>query len=118
MDYIEVISEIFKRVICHNVDDVVLLYTNFIVVLSWFSLAADTHGRSALFRFAAVFLWDSGSSVGDLAAHSKIINSVDIRQKRPYRLITGSDDNCASFFEGPPFKFKFTATVSFRCLQS
>lgn len=65
------------------------------------------------FRFAAVFLWDSGSSVGDLAAHSKIINSVDIRQKRPYRLVTGSDDNCASFFEGPPFKFKFTATVSF-----
>uniref|UniRef100_A0A674N023 WD repeat domain 1 n=1 Tax=Takifugu rubripes TaxID=31033 RepID=A0A674N023_TAKRU len=63
-------------------------------------------------KFAAVFLWDSGSTVGDLACHSKVINSVDIRQKRPYRLITGSDDNCASFFEGPPFKFKFTATVS------
>eukprot|EP00066_Takifugu_rubripes_P007814 XP_003973601.1 PREDICTED: WD repeat-containing protein 1 [Takifugu rubripes] len=61
-------------------------------------------------KFAAVFLWDSGSTVGDLACHSKVINSVDIRQKRPYRLITGSDDNCASFFEGPPFKFKFTAT--------
>lgn len=30
---------------------------------------------------------------------------------RPYRLVTGSDDNCA-FFEGPPFKFKFTIGVS------
>ncbi|CAG02004.1 unnamed protein product [Tetraodon nigroviridis] len=61
-------------------------------------------------KFAAVFLWDTGSSVGDLAAHSKVINSVDIRQKRPYRIITGSDDSSASFFEGPPFKFKFTSS--------
>ncbi|KAF6731784.1 WD repeat-containing protein 1 [Oryzias melastigma] len=38
----------------------------------------------------------------------KLINSVDIRQKRPYRLAAASDDTCGSFFEGPPFKFKFT----------
>uniref|UniRef100_A0A669DCA4 WD repeat domain 1 n=1 Tax=Oreochromis niloticus TaxID=8128 RepID=A0A669DCA4_ORENI len=59
-------------------------------------------------KFGAVFLWDSGSSVGEVSGHSKLINSVDIRQKRPYRLATASDDTCASFFEGPPFKFKFT----------
>ncbi|XP_024907602.1 WD repeat-containing protein 1, partial [Pteropus alecto] len=59
-------------------------------------------------KFGAVFLWDSGSSVGEITGHNKIINSVDIRQSRPYRLVTGSDDNCAAFFEGPPFKFKFT----------
>uniref|UniRef100_A0A3Q3IT13 Anaphase-promoting complex subunit 4 WD40 domain-containing protein n=1 Tax=Monopterus albus TaxID=43700 RepID=A0A3Q3IT13_MONAL len=59
-------------------------------------------------KFGAVFLWDSGSSVGDVSGHSKLINSVDIRQKRPYRLATASDDTCGSFFEGPPFKFKFT----------
>lgn len=59
-------------------------------------------------KFGAVFLWDSGSSVGEISGHSKLINSVDIRQKRPYRLATASDDTCASFFEGPPFKFKFT----------
>lgn len=59
-------------------------------------------------KFGAVFLWDSGSSVGDLSGHSKLINSVDIRQKRPYRIATASDDTTASFFEGPPFKFKFT----------
>ncbi|XP_036083405.1 WD repeat-containing protein 1 isoform X2 [Rousettus aegyptiacus] len=59
-------------------------------------------------KFGAVFLWDSGSSVGEITGHNKIINSVDIKQSRPYRLVTGSDDNCAAFFEGPPFKFKFT----------
>lgn len=64
-------------------------------------------------RFGAVFLWDSGSSVGEVSGHAKLINSVDIRQKRPYRLATASDDTCGSFYEGPPFKFKFTLTVSF-----
>lgn len=62
-------------------------------------------------RFGAVFLWDSGSSVGEVSGHAKLINSVDIRQKRPYRLATASDDTCGSFFEGPPFKFKFTLRV-------
>ncbi|XP_035618777.1 WD repeat-containing protein 1-like [Oncorhynchus keta] len=61
-------------------------------------------------KFGAVFLWDTGSSVGEISGHSKIINSVDIKQTRPYRLITGSDDNCGAFFEGPPFKFKFSST--------
>uniref|UniRef100_A0A8C2AXW0 WD repeat domain 1 n=1 Tax=Cyprinus carpio TaxID=7962 RepID=A0A8C2AXW0_CYPCA len=59
-------------------------------------------------KFGAVFLWDSGSSVGEIVGHSKIINSVDIKQTRPYRLVTGSDDNCTTFLEGPPFKFKCT----------
>lgn len=66
-----------------------------------------------LFRFGAVFLWDTGSSVGEIVGHSKIINSVDIKQTRPYRLVTGSDDNCTTFLEGPPFKYKSTTSVSF-----
>ncbi|XP_041744601.1 WD repeat-containing protein 1-like [Coregonus clupeaformis] len=61
-------------------------------------------------KFGAVFLWDTGSSVGELSGHSKVINSVDIKQTRPYRLVSGSDDNCGAFFEGPPFKFKFSIT--------
>ncbi|KAG8505857.1 WD repeat-containing protein 1 [Galemys pyrenaicus] len=65
-------------------------------------------------KFGAVFLWDSGSSVGEITGHNKVINSVDIKQSRPYRLATGSDDNCAAFFEGPPFKFKFTIGVRAR----
>ncbi|CAI9544827.1 unnamed protein product [Staurois parvus] len=70
-------------------------------------MAVVGEGRDS---FGAVFLWDSGSSVGDITGHSKVINSVDIKQTRPYRLVTGSDDNCSAFFEGPPFKFKFTAS--------
>uniref|UniRef100_A0A9J7YZ34 WD repeat domain 1 n=1 Tax=Cyprinus carpio carpio TaxID=630221 RepID=A0A9J7YZ34_CYPCA len=67
-------------------------------------------------KFGAVFLWDSGSSVGEIVGHSKIINSVDIKQTRPYRLVTGSDDNCTTFLEGPPFKFKCTISVSLELL--
>ncbi|XP_060898282.1 WD repeat-containing protein 1 [Labrus mixtus] len=59
-------------------------------------------------KFGAAILWDSGNSVGDISGHSKIINSVDIKQNRPYRLATASDDTCGSFYEGPPFKFKNT----------
>uniref|UniRef100_A0A8D2KQW8 WD repeat domain 1 n=1 Tax=Varanus komodoensis TaxID=61221 RepID=A0A8D2KQW8_VARKO len=65
-------------------------------------------GKILSHLFGAVFLWDTGSSVGEIAGHNKVINSVDIKQTRPYRLATGSDDNCSAFFEGPPFKFKFT----------
>ncbi|XP_053544091.1 WD repeat-containing protein 1 isoform X2 [Ictalurus punctatus] len=70
-------------------------------------LAVVGEGRE---KFGAVFLWDSGSSVGEIIGHSKVINSVDLKQTRPYRLITGSDDNTTSFFEGPPFKFKCTVS--------
>ncbi|KAM3877916.1 WD repeat-containing protein 1 [Diretmus argenteus] len=70
-------------------------------------IAAVGEGRE---KFASVFLWDTGSAVGDLSGHFKVINSVDLKQTRPFRLITGSDDTCGAFFEGPPFKFKFTLT--------
>ncbi|MEE6462497.1 hypothetical protein FKM82_001614, partial [Ascaphus truei] len=68
-------------------------------------IAAVGEGRE---KFGSVFLWDSGSSVGEITGHNKVINTVDLKQTRPYRLVTGSDDNCSAFFEGPPFKFKFT----------
>ncbi|XP_064199929.1 WD repeat-containing protein 1 [Anguilla rostrata] len=61
-------------------------------------------------KFASVFLWDSGSSVGEITGHSKAITSVDIKSSRPYRLATGSDDQTSAFFEGPPFKFKVMMT--------
>ncbi|KAJ8269323.1 hypothetical protein COCON_G00119300 [Conger conger] len=57
-------------------------------------------------KFTAVFLWDSGSSVGEISGHTKRVNSVDIKQTRPYRLASGSDDGTAAFFEGPPFRWK------------
>jgi len=57
-------------------------------------------------KFGSVFLWDSGSSVGEISGHSKAIASVDFRQQRPYRIATGSEDLAVNWFEGPPFKYK------------
>ncbi|XP_005995864.1 WD repeat-containing protein 1 [Latimeria chalumnae] len=59
-------------------------------------------------KFGAVFLWDSGSSVGEISGHSKAINSVAIKSTRPFCLVTASDDSTCVYLEGPPFKFKFT----------
>ncbi|KAL6724207.1 hypothetical protein Aduo_019114 [Ancylostoma duodenale] len=36
------------------------------------------------------------------------MSSIDFRPARPYRLISGSEDNTVAIFEGPPFKFKTT----------
>ncbi|XP_077459914.1 WD repeat-containing protein 1 [Stigmatopora argus] len=68
-------------------------------------LAVVGDGRE---KFGSVFLWDTGSSVGGVSGHAKLINSVDIRHQRPYRMVTGGDDCTGCFSEGPPFKFKFT----------
>lgn len=57
-------------------------------------------------KYAAAFLWDTGSSVGDLKGPAKTVNSIDIKQNRPYRLAMASEDYSSYFFEGPPFKQK------------
>jgi len=57
-------------------------------------------------KFGAVFLFDSGSSVGEISGHAKNIQSCDFKQTRPYRVITGGEDCMVNFYEGPPFKFK------------
>lgn len=56
-------------------------------------------------RFGAALLWDSGASVGEITGHSKPIISVDFKPTRPFRVVTGSEDLQANWFEGPPFKF-------------
>lgn len=43
--------------------------------------------------------------MGEISGHSSIINSVSIRQQRPYRAATASDDQTVAFFHGAPFKF-------------
>ena len=48
---------------------------------------------------------DSGNSVGEISGHSALINSVSIRQQRPLRAATGSDDKTMVFYHGAPFKF-------------
>lgn len=52
-----------------------------------------------------MFLWDSGSSVGQITGHSKDINAVDYKPTRPFRICTASEDSDVGFFEGPPFKY-------------
>ena len=57
-------------------------------------------------KFGRVFFADSGASVGEISGASKKLTSCDIRQTRPYRLVTGSEDNSIQWLEGPPFKWK------------
>jgi len=57
-------------------------------------------------KFGHVFMMETGTSVGEIAGHSKTINSCDFKPSRPFRIITGSEDNFVGIYEGPPFKFK------------
>ncbi|KAF2274781.1 WD repeat-containing protein 2 [Westerdykella ornata] len=56
-------------------------------------------------RFGHCITADSGNSVGEVSGHSSQINSVSIRQQRPLRAVTGSDDTSLVFYHGAPFKF-------------
>ena len=64
-------------------------------------------------RYGHVFLWDSGSSVGEITGHSKTINSIDYRPTRPFRVVTAGEDKLVGWFEGPPFRFKTSLSVCF-----
>ncbi|XP_058801555.1 actin-interacting protein 1 [Phymastichus coffea] len=69
-------------------------------------------------RFGHVFMSETGTSVGEISGQSKPINSCDFRPTRPFRLITGSEDNTIAVFEGPPFKFKMTKQEHTRFVQA
>ncbi|XP_043463135.1 actin-interacting protein 1 isoform X1 [Leptopilina heterotoma] len=69
-------------------------------------------------RFGHVFMAETGTSVGEISGQSKSINSCDFRPTRPFRLITGSEDNTIAIFEGPPFKFKMTKQDHTRFVQA
>ncbi|KAK3625302.1 WD40 repeat-like protein [Elasticomyces elasticus] len=56
-------------------------------------------------RFGHCITADSGNTVGEISGHSSQINCVSIRQQRPLRAATGSDDTSLCFFHGVPFKF-------------
>lgn len=59
-------------------------------------------------RYGHVFMAETGTSVGEISGQSKSINSCDFKPTRPFKIITGSEDNTVAIFEGPPFKFKMT----------
>lgn len=69
-------------------------------------------------RFGHVFMSETGTSVGEISGQSKLINSCDFRPARPFRIITGSEDNTIAVFEGPPFKFKMTKQEHTRFVQA
>ncbi|KAF2834807.1 WD repeat-containing protein 2 [Patellaria atrata CBS 101060] len=56
-------------------------------------------------RFGHCITADSGNSVGEISGHSSQINAVSIRQQRPLRASTVSDDTSLVFLHGAPFKF-------------
>lgn len=56
-------------------------------------------------RFGAFISWDSGNSLGEVSGHSQRINACHIKQSRPMRAVTVSDDASVIFYQGPPFKF-------------
>lgn len=69
-------------------------------------------------RFGHVFMSETGTSVGEISGQSKPINSCDFKPTRPFRIITGSEDNTIGVFEGPPFKFKMTKQEHTRFVQA
>lgn len=56
-------------------------------------------------RFGRCFTADSGNTVGEVSGHSKVVNAVAVRQQRPLRAATVSDDGSMCFLHGVPFKF-------------
>ncbi|XP_023329890.1 actin-interacting protein 1 [Eurytemora carolleeae] len=68
-------------------------------------------------KFGHVFLADTGTSNGDITGQTRPINTVDFKPSRPFRIVTGSEDNTAAVYEGPPFKFKATKNEHTRYCQ-
>lgn len=56
-------------------------------------------------KYGHFFMFDSGSSVGELVGHSKTINACSFRPKRPFRAVSCSDDFTVNLFHGAPYKF-------------
>ena len=56
-------------------------------------------------RFGSFFVYDTGSSAGEVAGHSKRIITCDIRPTNPFRAITASEDFTVCVFHGLPLLF-------------
>ncbi|KAI9026645.1 WD40-repeat-containing domain protein [Phycomyces nitens] len=69
-------------------------------------------------RFGHAFSFDTLSSTGEIGGHSKVINSVSIRQQRPFRAVTASDDLTVTFYTGVPFKYSKTIKAHTRFVHA
>ncbi|GAA5991314.1 hypothetical protein JCM11641_002821 [Rhodosporidiobolus odoratus] len=72
-------------------------------------------GRSG---WGASFSVATGSSIGEISGHSKVVNAVAMRATRPFRAVTGSDDFTVCFLHGVPFKFSSQLKRHTRYVQS
>ncbi|WVO18639.1 hypothetical protein L204_106358 [Cryptococcus depauperatus] len=68
-------------------------------------------------RFGAAFLVDSGSSCGEITGHSKPITALSIRHQRPFRALSGSDDNSLILHAAVPFKYDKTIRTHTRFVR-
>lgn len=59
-------------------------------------------------------MFDSGSSTGEISGHTKVVNAVSIRQQRPFKAATASDDTTIVFHTGVPFKFEKVRSIGMR----
>ncbi|GAA5990960.1 hypothetical protein JCM10908_000097 [Rhodotorula pacifica] len=72
-------------------------------------------GKSA---FGASFSLSTGSSIGEISGHSKVVNAVAMRPGRPFKAVTGSDDFAVCLLNGVPFKYGTTTRRHTRFVQS
>ncbi|KAK4048378.1 WD40 repeat-like protein [Microbotryomycetes sp. JL221] len=68
--------------------------------------------------FGATFSLDTGSSIGEVAGHNKVVNAVACKPNRPLRAVTGSDDFSVVMLNGVPFKYASTQRRHTRFVQS
>ncbi|KAJ1718239.1 WD40 repeat-like protein, partial [Coemansia biformis] len=55
--------------------------------------------------FGHFFTYDTGNSVGTMMGHSKVVNACAMRQSRPFRAVTCSDDGTCVFYHGAPYRY-------------
>ncbi|KAH9003360.1 WD40 repeat-like protein [Lactarius hatsudake] len=68
-------------------------------------------------KFGHAFMFDSGSSTGEIIGHSKVVNAVAIRRQRPFRAATAGDDNLIVFHQGVPFRYDKTIKTHTKFVQ-
>ena len=72
--------------------------------LAWDSESKRIAAVGAGAAKAKIFMWDSGSQLGEIMPHTKKNLTVDFKPTRPFRAVMGGEDFQLSFYQGPPFK--------------
>jgi len=68
-------------------------------------------------KFGHAFMFDTGSSTGEIIGHSKAVNAVAIRHQRPFRAATASDDTTIVFHQGAPYKYEKSIKTHTKFIQ-